>query len=442
MALPQRKKTLRVDVGGVPVGGGAPIAVQSMTDTDTADAEKTAAQILRLVRTGSEIVRITVNTPQAASKVAEIKRRLEDAGCFAPLVGDFHYNGDRLLRERPDCAEALAKYRINPGNVSKGAKGDDKFRFMVETAIERGKPIRIGVNWGSLDPEVLSRMMDDNAASPHPLGFAALRRKALAASALESAQKAVEIGLPPERIVLSCKVSAPQELIDVYGELSSRCDYPLHLGLTEAGMGVKGIVASSAALAVLLQQGIGDTIRVSLTPGPGEDRTGEVKVCRALLQSLGLRAFSPTVASCPGCGRTSGEFFRVLAQSVQKSLDEKMAVWRETCPGAENMSVAVMGCVVNGPGESKLADVGVSLPGAGEQPVAPVYVAGEHFATLKGDAIAPGFIRIVERYALCAYGRGSGDEEMEKFVQAARGKAAAREKRAALAIPIQAVRPD
>lgn len=401
-----RRPTLQARVGHVIVGSDAPVVVQSMTNTDTADAAATVRQVLELAEAGSELVRITVNSPEAAAKVAEIRQRLDDAGCAVPLVGDFHFNGDRLLKEYPDCARALAKYRINPGNVGKGAKGDDKFAFMIRTAIEYGKPVRIGVNWGSLDQALLARMMDANNRVAQPLPLERLMREALIVSALESADKAMELGLPAEQILLSCKVSNVQDLITVYRDLGSRCDFPLHLGLTEAGMGSKGIVASSAALAILLQQGIGDTIRISLTPQPGEARTKEVVVAQELLQTMGLRSFTPLVTACPGCGRTTSTFFQELADQIQTYLRTQMPVWRLQYPGVEDLKVAVMGCVVNGPGESKLADIGISLPGTGEVPVAPVYVDGQKDVTLKGDNIASEFTALVDRYVQSRYGEG------------------------------------
>ncbi|QEL56255.1 flavodoxin-dependent (E)-4-hydroxy-3-methylbut-2-enyl-diphosphate synthase [Chromobacterium paludis] len=401
-----RRPTRLVRVGHVLVGSAAPVVVQSMTNTDTADAAATVEQVYQLAQAGSEVVRITVNSPEAAAQVADIRRRLDDMGCNVPLVGDFHFNGDRLLKEFPDCAKALAKYRINPGNVGKGAKGDDKFAFMIRTAMEHDKAVRIGVNWGSLDQALLARMMDANNRAANPLPLPKLMQEALIVSALESAEKAVELGLSPDNIILSCKVSNVQDLISVYRELGRRCDYPLHLGLTEAGMGSKGIVASSAALAVLLQEGIGDTIRISLTPQPGEARTKEVMVAQELLQTMGLRSFTPLVTACPGCGRTTSTFFQELADDIQTYLREQMPVWRLQYPGVEDMKVAVMGCVVNGPGESKLADIGISLPGTGEVPVAPVYVDGQKDVTLKGDNIAAEFTAIVDNYVKTRYGEG------------------------------------
>ena len=402
-----RRISTQVMVGRVAIGGGAPIAVQSMTNTDTADAESTARQVAELWRAGSELVRITVNSPEAAAQVARIRGRLDAQGCDVPLVGDFHFNGHKLLSQFPDCAQALAKYRINPGNVGKGAKRDDQFATMIEAALKYGKPVRIGVNWGSLDPELLARMMDENARRGAPLEAGDVMRAALVASALESAALAETLGLPAERIVISCKVSGVQDLILVYRDLARRCKYALHLGLTEAGMGSKGIVASSAAMAVLLQEGIGDTIRVSLTPEPGGDRTREVIVAQELLQTMGLRSFTPMVAACPGCGRTTSTYFQELAQRIQEFLRIQMREWKQRYPGVEEMKVAVMGCVVNGPGESKHADIGISLPGSNEVPVAPVYVDGEKTVTLKGERIAEEFQAIVERYVKERYAPGA-----------------------------------
>jgi (E)-4-hydroxy-3-methylbut-2-enyl-diphosphate synthase len=376
-----------------------------MTNTDTADAAATAAQVEALARAGSELVRITVNTPEAAAQVARIRERLDARGCGVPLVGDFHYNGHKLLTQFPDCARALAKYRINPGNVGKGAKRDEQFATMIECALRYGRPVRIGVNWGSLDPELLARMMDDNASKASPLDAADVMREAVIVSGLESARQAEEIGLPAERIVISCKMSQVQDLIAVYRSLAQRCDYALHLGLTEAGMGSKGIVASAAAMAVLLQEGIGDTIRVSLTPEPGGERTREVQVAQEILQTMGLRAFTPMVSACPGCGRTTSTVFQDLAEKIQAYLRAQMPAWKSAYPGVEQMRVAVMGCVVNGPGESKHADIGISLPGTGEVPVAPVYVDGRKTVTLKGERIAEEFQAIVEAYVQDRYGR-------------------------------------
>ncbi len=402
----KRRLTQRVMVGGVPVGGAAPVVVQSMTNTDTADAEGTAQQVFELWQAGSELVRITVNSPEAAAQVGNIRRKLDAMGCDVPLIGDFHFNGHKLLAQYPDCAEALAKYRINPGNVGKGSKRDEQFAAMIEAAIHYRKPVRIGVNWGSLDQAKMARMMDENAQRAKPLSSEALMREALIQSALESAAQAEALGLASDRIIISCKVSDVQDLILVYRELALRCEYPLHLGLTEAGMGSKGIVASTAALSVLLQEGIGDTIRVSLTPEPGESRTKEVVVAQEILQTMGIRSFTPLVTACPGCGRTTSTTFQELAQKIQRYLREQMPVWRSQYPGVETMSVAVMGCVVNGPGESKLANIGISLPGTGEVPVAPVYVDGEKTVTLKGDGIAEEFQTIVEDYVRANYAIG------------------------------------
>jgi (E)-4-hydroxy-3-methylbut-2-enyl-diphosphate synthase len=378
-----------------------------MTNTDTVDAAATARQVAVLARAGSELVRITVNSPEAAAQVAGIRARLDAEGCHVPLVGDFHYNGHKLLTQFPECARALAKYRINPGNVGRGAKRDEQFATMVETAVRFGKPVRIGVNWGSLDPELLARLMDENARRPEPLAAEAVMREAVIRSALDSARAAEELGLAAERIVISCKMSQVQDLIAVYRELARRCDYALHLGLTEAGMGSKGIVASSAALAVLLQEGIGDTIRISLTPEPGGDRTREVVVAQEILQTMGIRSFTPMVAACPGCGRTTSTVFQELAERIQAYLRAQMPHWRARYPGVEDMRVAVMGCVVNGPGESKHADIGISLPGTNEVPVAPVYVDGEKTVTLKGERIAEEFQAIVEDYVRRNYAPGA-----------------------------------
>jgi len=399
----KRRRSQRVLVGKVALGGGAPIVVQSMTNTDTADAESTARQVYELAQAGSELVRITVNTPEAAAQVANIRARLDSMGCSVPLVGDFHYNGHRLLTEFPDCAQALAKYRINPGNVGRSRKEDDPFTMMIETAIRYDKPVRIGVNWGSLDQNLVVRMMDENSRLAQPKEASEVTRDALITSALQSAQRAEQLGMARNRIVLSCKVSDVQDLIAVYRSLSQQCDYALHLGLTEAGMGSKGIVASTAALSVLLQEGIGDTIRISLTPEPGGDRAQEVLVGQEILQTLGMRAFAPMVTACPGCGRTTSSFFQELAQSIQTHLRTQMPLWREQYDGVENMTVAVMGCVVNGPGESKLANIGISLPGTGESPAAPVYIDGEKAVTLRGDNIAANFTRIVDEYVVNKY---------------------------------------
>ncbi len=394
-----RRPSVACAVGGVRVGAGAPVAVQSMTNTDTADAAATAAQIAALAEAGSELVRITVNNRAAAAQVAEIRTRLrDDFGVSVPLVGDFHYNGHTLLREFPDCADALDKYRINPGNVGRRARHDANFAAIVLAAIDHGKPVRIGVNAGSLDPELLDELMDENARRATPVGADAVVREAMIQSALRSAEAAEELGLGHDRIILSCKASRLQDMVAVYQDLAARCDLPLHLGLTEAGMSSKGIVASSAALAILLQQGIGDTIRASLTPEPGGDRTIEVRVCLELLQSLGLRAFRPEVTACPGCGRTTSTVFQELAQRIEARLGERMGVWRTERPGVAELKVAVMGCIVNGPGESRAADIGISLPGTGEEPRAPVYVDGEKVATLEGAGLADDFLAMVEDY--------------------------------------------
>jgi (E)-4-hydroxy-3-methylbut-2-enyl-diphosphate synthase len=401
----ERRTSRQVAVGGVRIGGGAPIVVQSMTNTDTEDAQATARQVEALARAGSELVRITVNTPKAAIQVPRIRELLDSVGCAVPLIGDFHYNGHKLLTQYPDCARALAKYRINPGNVGRGAKRDEQFATLIECAMRYDKPVRIGVNWGSLDQELLAQLMDENAKRAAPLDSSEVMKEAVIRSALESAKQAEAWGLPAERIVISCKMSQVQDLIAVYRELAARCGYALHLGLTEAGMGSKGIVASTAALAVLLQEGIGDTIRISLTPEPGGDRTREVQVAQEILQTMGLRAFTPMVSACPGCGRTTSAVFQELADQIQTYLREQMPAWKSTYPGVEDMRVAVMGCVVNGPGESKHADIGISLPGTGEVPVAPVYVDGKKTVTLKGERIAEEFQAIVEAYVKQKYGQ-------------------------------------
>jgi len=401
-----RRVSRAVRIADKVVGGNAPILVQSMTNTDTEDAAATANQVAALARAGSEIVRITVNTLEAARQVPEIRNRLVKMGVNVPLVGDFHFNGHKLLTQVPECAVVLDKYRINPGNVGHGSKRDDQFSTMVEKAVEHGKPVRIGVNWGSLDPELLARMMDENARLAQPKEADEVMREALIVSALESARFAEQIGLSGDRIVISCKVSNVQDLIRVYRELARRCDYALHLGLTEAGMGSKGIVASTAAMGVLLQEGIGDTIRVSLTPEPNGDRTKEVIVAQEILQTMGLRSFTPMVSACPGCGRTTSTFFQELADKIQGYLRSQMPVWRAQYPGVEDMHVAVMGCVVNGPGESKLANIGISLPGSGEKPVAPVYVDGQKTVTLKGERIAEEFQALVEDYVRTRYASG------------------------------------
>ena len=394
----QRRPSVGVRVGSITIGGGEPVVVQSMTNTDTADAGATAAQVHALAAAGSELVRITVNTEEAAAQVARIRELLDAKGCSVPLVGDFHYNGHKLLSKYPDCAEALAKYRINPGNVGFGRKKDSQFSTMIEKAIEYDKPVRIGVNWGSLDQELLTRMMDDNAKQKNPLDAEDVMREALIVSAISNAERAEEIGLPRDHIVLSCKVSGVQKLIAVYRDLAARCDYALHLGLTEAGMGSKGIVASTAAMGVLLHEGIGDTIRVSLTPEPGGDRTREVIVAQEMLQTMGLRSFTPLVTACPGCGRTTSTFFQELADNIQAYVRTQMPVWREKYAGVEDMTLAVMGCVVNGPGESKHADIGISLPGTGETPAAPVFIDGKKVTTLRGENIAEEFRQIVDNY--------------------------------------------
>ncbi len=394
----------------IKIGGGAPIVVQSMTNTDTADAIGTAIQVKQLAQAGSEMVRITVNSPAAAAEVPYIREQLDKMGIHAPLVGDFHYNGHKLLTQYPECAAALSKYRINPGNVGSGSRRDDNFAQMIEVAVKFNKPVRIGVNWGSLDQALLARVMDENSQRPTPWDAQAVMRFALVESAVTSAQRAIELGLPAEKIILSCKVSNVQDLVAVYQDLAQRTDLPLHLGLTEAGMGSKGIVASTAAMAVLLQQGIGDTIRVSLTPDPGADRAKEVIVAQELLQTMGLRSFTPLVTACPGCGRTSSTFFQELAASIQTYLRDQMPIWRLQYEGVEDMKVAVMGCVVNGPGESKHADIGISLPGADEAPVAPVFVDGERTVTLKGDHIAAEFQAIVDDYVRRRYSKPAVQE--------------------------------
>jgi (E)-4-hydroxy-3-methylbut-2-enyl-diphosphate synthase len=398
-----RQVELRWGSHAVRFGGDAPVMVQAMTNTDTADPVATAIQVRELAAAGSEAVRITVNSPDAAREVAYLRDMLDRGGLSVPLIGDFHFNGHKLLTQFPDCAQALSKYRINPGNVGRGARGDDNFAQMIEVACRYDKPVRIGVNWGSLDQELLARLMDENGRSGQPLDAAAVLREALVRSALDSAQRAEQLGLPGNRICLSAKVSAVQELIAVYRELARRCDYPLHLGLTEAGMGSKGIVASTAAISVLLQEGIGDTIRVSLTPEPGGARAREVQVAQEILQSLGLRAFVPMVTACPGCGRTTSTVFQELASRVQAFLRDRMPEWKSRYPGVETLTVAVMGCVVNGPGESRRADIGISLPGTGEQPVAPVFIDGERRMTLKGGRINEEFEAIVEEYVARRY---------------------------------------
>jgi (E)-4-hydroxy-3-methylbut-2-enyl-diphosphate synthase len=408
-----RHRTIGVKVGGVTVGGGAPIVVQSMTNTDTADAEATAKQVAALARAGSEIVRITVDRDEAAAAVPQIKDRLAKMNVDVPIVGDFHYIGHKLLADHPACAEALDKYRINPGNVGFKEKKDRQFSAIVETAIRHNKPVRIGANWGSLDQELLTYLMDQNARSNQPVDARDVTREAMVQSALLSAARAEEIGMPRAKIILSAKVSAVQDLIAVYGELARRCDYALHLGLTEAGMGSKGIVASSAAMGVLLQQGIGDTIRVSLTPEPNGDRTLEVKVAQELLQTLGLRTFVPLVAACPGCGRTTSTTFQELAANIQSFIRDSMPEWKARYPGVEGLNVAVMGCIVNGPGESKHADIGISLPGTGEQPTAPVFIDGKKAMTLRGPTLAADFKKIVIDYIERRFGSSSGQAAAE-----------------------------
>jgi (E)-4-hydroxy-3-methylbut-2-enyl-diphosphate synthase len=405
MSSIQRRKSAQVSIGPIRVGGMAPIVVQSMTNTDTADIEGTVQQVKSLARAGSELVRITVNTAEAAEAVPHIRNRLDQLGVTVPLIGDFHFNGHKLLREHPGCAEALAKYRINPGNVGRGSKRDPQFAEMIETACRYGKPVRIGVNWGSLDQDLLTRLMDENSSRAEPLSAQQIMRNAVVLSALESARRAEELGMTHDRIILSAKVSGVQDLIAIYADLATRCDYPLHLGLTEAGMGSKGIVASTAGMAVLLQQGIGDTIRVSLTPEPGGDRTQEVIVAQEILQTMGLRSFLPLVTACPGCGRTTSTVFQELAQSIQSHIRHRMPEWRREYDGVEDMTVAVMGCVVNGPGESKHANIGISLPGTGERPVAPVYEDGEKTVTLKGDRIAEEFQELLEQYVARRFNR-------------------------------------
>jgi (E)-4-hydroxy-3-methylbut-2-enyl-diphosphate synthase len=400
-----RRSTRAVKIGHVTVGGESPVVVQSMTNTDTVDVLKTAIQCAELARAGSELVRITVNTPEAAAAVPAIRAHLDSMGVTVPLIGDFHYNGHRLLADHPECAQVLAKYRINPGNVGHGKKRDEQFAQMIEIACKYDKPVRIGVNWGSLDQDLLARIMDENANRAEPKDAIEVMREAMVTSALESAAKAEELGMPGDRIILSCKVSGVQDLIAIYRELSRRSDYPLHLGLTEAGMGSKGIVASTAAMSVLLQEGIGDTIRVSLTPEPGGKRTQEVVVAQEMLQTMGLRAFTPMVAACPGCGRTTSTFFQELAQSIQAHVRDNMPQWRVDYDGVENMTLAVMGCIVNGPGESKHANIGISLPGTGEVPAAPVFEDGVKTVTLRGDHIADEFTAIVDRYVARTYQR-------------------------------------
>jgi (E)-4-hydroxy-3-methylbut-2-enyl-diphosphate synthase len=408
----QRRKTVTVRVGHVRVGSDVPVVVQSMTNTDTADVEGTIQQVAALAAAGSEMVRVTVNNDAAAKAVPYIVEGLAKLGIHVPIIGDFHYNGHLLLKKYPDCARALAKYRINPGNVSIGRKNDDNFRTMIECAIENDKPVRIGVNWGSLDQALLTRMMDENSQLPEPLDARDVMMEAMCRSALDSAAAAESYGLGHDKIIISGKVSGVRDLIDVYEMLASRCDYPLHLGLTEAGMGMKGIVASTAGLSPLLLRGIGDTIRVSLTPKPGGDRTEEVLTGQQVLQSLGIRSFTPQVTACPGCGRTTSTFFQELAQQIQNYLRDSMPSWRERYPGVEELKLAVMGCVVNGPGESKHANIGISLPGTFEEPKAPVYVDGRLMTTLRGDTIVQDFQRILDEYVQTRYGTGSKKEEL------------------------------
>jgi (E)-4-hydroxy-3-methylbut-2-enyl-diphosphate synthase len=399
-----RRPTVPVKIAHVTVGGTAPIVVQSMTNTDTADIKATVEQVMQLAKAGSELVRITVNSEEAARAVPHIREELDKRACNAPLIGDFHFNGHKLLSNHPACAESLAKYRINPGNVGRGKKKDEQYAMMIEAACRYDKPVRIGVNWGSLDQALVVRLMDENSKRPQPRDSTDIIREAMVISAVENAQKAEEWGLAHDKVILSCKMSGVQDLIAVYRALALRCDYPLHLGLTEAGMGSKGIVASTAALSVLLQEGIGDTIRISLTPEPGGDRSREVIVAQEILQTMGLRSFTPLVIACPGCGRTTSTYFQQLAQDIQSYLRHQMPEWRKQYPGVEEMSVAVMGCVVNGPGESKHANIGISLPGTGEVPVAPVYVDGEKTVTLKGEHIAQEFQNIVDDYVRRTYG--------------------------------------
>ena len=415
MAEINRRRSVATNIDGIKVGGNNPIVVQSMTNTDTVDVDATALQVEQLARAGSELVRITVNTRQAAAAVPHIVEKLDARGVSVPIIGDFHYNGHILLKEYPDCARALGKYRINPGNVGPGQHHDKNFQQMIDIAVENDKPVRIGVNWGSLDQNLLTRLMDENAARPNPKDARAVMREAVVVSALESAALAERGGLPHDHIILSAKVSEVQDLIAIYQDLAARCDYPLHLGLTEAGMGSKGIVASTAALAVLLQQGIGDTIRVSLTPRPGGDRTEEVIVAQQILQTMGLRSFMPLVTACPGCGRTTSTLFQEMAEDIQTYIREQMPAWRERYDGVAELKVAVMGCVVNGPGESKHANIGISLPGTGEDPRAPVYVDGAKFVTLQGAMIVPDFIRILDEYIQTRYSIREGQPEAAPF---------------------------
>jgi (E)-4-hydroxy-3-methylbut-2-enyl-diphosphate synthase len=410
MATIQRRKSVSAKIGSVRVGGDAPVIVQSMTNTDTADVSGTVQQVAQLARAGSELVRVTVNNDAAAKALPAIVEGLEKQNIHVPIIGDFHYNGHLLLTKYPECAKALAKYRINPGNVSVGRKDDNNFRAMIEVAIKNNKPVRIGVNWGSLDQQLLTRMMDENSRLPEPKDARDVTMEAMVVSALRSAEIAEETGLPHNYILLSAKVSGVQDLIDVYRNLAARCDYPLHLGLTEAGMGAKGIVSSTAGLAVLLQEGIGDTIRVSLTPAPNGNRTEEVIVAQQILQSLGIRSFTPQVTACPGCGRTTSTFFQEMAEQIQTYLRENMPIWKQKYPGVEELKLAVMGCVVNGPGESKHANIGISLPGTFEEPKAPVFVDGRLMTTLKGDRIVAEFIEILNEYVDARYGSGKTTE--------------------------------
>ncbi|HEY9515341.1 MAG TPA: flavodoxin-dependent (E)-4-hydroxy-3-methylbut-2-enyl-diphosphate synthase [Gemmatimonadaceae bacterium] len=419
MTFAPRRSTATVVVGGVPVGSGHPVVVQSMTNTDTADAAATAEQVVALAREGSQLVRVTVNNDDAAAAVPEMARRVADAGVQVPIIGDFHYNGHLLLARHPECARVLAKYRINPGNVG-GKRRDENFRTIVQIALDNDKTVRIGVNWGSLDQDLLTEMMDENAALAEPRDAHDVYIEAMLGSALRSAELAEEVGLAHDRIILSAKVSGVQDLVEVYRRLAARCDYPLHLGLTEAGLGTKGVIASTAALSILLGEGIGDTIRVSLTPRPNGDRAEEVRVAQQILQSLGLRSFMPQVTACPGCGRTTSTFFQHMAQDIQQYLREQMPVWREKHPGVEELHVAVMGCVVNGPGESKHANIGISLPGTFEEPKAPVYVDGKLSVTLKGDRIVPEFLEILEDYVQRRYGSESGEAQPNLEIAGAR----------------------
>ena len=399
-----RRPTKLVSVGGVPIGGGNPIVVQSMTDTDTADVDATVSQVKLLSDAGSELVRVTVNNDAAAAAVPRIRERLDDIGCHVPIIGDFHFIGHRLLRNQPDCARTLAKFRINPGNVGRGLRHDDNFRTFIEIARDLDKPVRIGVNAGSLDPDLLAKKMDDNSRRPDPVSGDAVEREALVESAISSAEAAVDLGLPEDHIIISCKVSRLNQMVEAYREISRKCDFPLHLGLTEAGMGTKGIVATTSALSILLYEGIGDTIRSSLTPEPGGDRAKEVRLCQEVLQALNLRSFRPAVTACPGCGRTTSTLFRELARDIQQHLDNKMPDWKSRYDGAETLKVAVMGCVVNGPGESRVADIGISLPGTGETPRAPVFVDGKRRKFLEGPTIADDFVQMVEDYVETRWG--------------------------------------